>query len=636
VAISPKFKSDRLVLAATLAGVYRSTDGGRQWQFSGQGLADPTIHVLAFAPTDKNDRLTAFSATQQGRLYRSPDGGLSWEVVSSWVFGVVAAVAISPNYAGDETLFVTTEEGVFRSLDGGLSWQSAGFGLLDTDVLCIACAPDFAQTELLWVGTAGGGFYRSRNAGRAWRESGFGLPDSAIQCLAVSPAFSEDQTLFAGAETAGIFRSRDGGQNWEAIGSELAGQSINCLGLFPQFHNASPGQSGYNQTLLAGTSTGLFLSADGGEHWDLCLGGPAVPLTLAVGESYAIVGSYRDGSATSEDGGRSWRLANEGLAGHIPPLAALLAEEEVVAAAVDGGLGHSQDKGATWQPWLVGSNEAESAAVRALAVSGNSCFIATSDKLYRLYPARQTWDELSLPFEAETQLQLLALSPRFDQDQMIVLATGAGQLYLSKEAGDRWQAIAGPPLEEGMFLQAAISFNRATSIYSLNLATAVPGEPQGFKVQLWQLAGWGDRWQEIAAISPVRVPAVTLTIPSTASEPPVFLAIQHEVIKLVKEPISQQLEGRRSSLAEGLYVTALAASPTYEADQTLFVATNRGVFQSSDDGVIWRPLGQGLEGRAVVALLPAPGYAHTKRLATVTLGGEVWWLEGDEERVHIP
>jgi photosystem II stability/assembly factor-like uncharacterized protein len=575
---------------------------------------------------DQDERLTVFTATQQGRLYRSVDGGLSWEVASSWAFGVITALAVSANYAGDGTLFVATEEGVFRSLDRGSSWQSAGFGLLDTDILCLACAPNFAQTELLWAGTIGGGFYRSRNAGRAWRESGFGLPDSAIQCLAVSPAFGEDQTLFVGTETAGIFRSRDGGQSWEAIAPELAGQSVNCLDLSPQFHGIRPGQSGY---LLAGTSTGLFLSPDGGEQWTLCHDGPGTPLAIAAGESSIVVGSYRDGLSRSEDGGRQWRPANEGIAAHVPPLVGLLAEPssgslELVAAALDDGPAYSPDGGATWQPWSI--DGVDFAQVQVLAAIGHHCFVATSDKLYHHSLAGSDWSDLSPPLGANARLQLLALSPRFEQDRIVCVATQTGQLYLSDAAGESWRAVAGPPVGEGLPLQAAISFNHLASNYTLNLATAAPVEPHGFKVQLWQSADWGDSWQELVTISPVSTPAVTLAIPATTNEPPLFLAFQHELIKVVKERASQQLEGRRSSLAEGLAVTTLVASSAYETDQTLFAATQQGVFQSSDDGLTWQPLGRGLEGRAVAALMVSAAAGHN-RLVAVTWGGEVWRLE---------
>jgi len=458
VALSPQFETDRLVLVATLAGIYRSTDGGRRWQLSLSGLDDLTTQAVVFAPAGQAGGLTAFAATGQGRLYRSQDGGASWERLESWKFGVISAIAVSPGYAADQTLFVGTAEGVFRSFDQGQNWQSASFGLLDLNVLTLACAPDFTTSELLWLGTAAGGFYRSRNAGRAWRETGFGLPDSAIQCLAVSPAFVEDQTLFIGSETDGLFRSQDGGQNWEAAGLELAGQSINTLALSPHFHATSL-EPGYNKTLLAGTSAGLYFSPDGGESWLRAHNSPTAPLALAAaGADYAIAANYQEGIAISLDGGRQWQPSIEGLAAHVPPLAALLpdsAYETLIATAIDSGLVRSPDGGATWQNWPLTPDENEAPSITALAVTENFCFVATAAKLYRLVSGAETWIELSPPLEAEARINLLA--SLFDQGQFLLLGTEAGSLYLSEDAGDHWQPVPTPAAGEAWLLQAAFS-----------------------------------------------------------------------------------------------------------------------------------------------------------------------------------
>jgi hypothetical protein len=175
------------------------------------------------------------------------------------------------------------------------------------------------------------------------------------------------------------------------------------------------------------------------------------------------------------------------------------------------------------------------------------------------------------------------------------------------------------PAGEVQLLQAAFSFEPTGSAPILHLVTVKPLDPSSFEVQLWQSADKGGSWQELLSISPVRTPAAALLAGS-----PLFLALQNEVIKLVKAPDGWQLEGNRSFLPDDLYITALAASLADGVDPTLFAATNRGLFYSTDRDVHWRPLGQGLEGRAVVALLIPP---RQQRIGAVTLGGEIWWLE---------
>jgi hypothetical protein len=66
----------------------------------------------------------------------------------------ISALAISPNYVRDGTLFAgSLEDGVFRSSDGGRQWSAWNFGLMDLRILCLAISPNFASDEMLFVGT---------------------------------------------------------------------------------------------------------------------------------------------------------------------------------------------------------------------------------------------------------------------------------------------------------------------------------------------------------------------------------------------------------------------------------------------------------------------------------------------------
>jgi hypothetical protein len=78
----------------------------------------------------------------------------------------------------------------------------------------------------------------------------------------------------------------------------------------------------------------------------------------------------------------------------------------------------------------------------------------------------------------------------------------------------------------------------------------------------------------------------------------------------------------------GTNVTALAASADFAQDGTLYAATNRGLYISTDRGASWAlladGLGAGLGERLLVAVLPGAAGA----LTAVEFGGTVWQMKG--------
>ena len=192
-----------------------------------------------------------------GGLLRSGDGGNTWVVTALPLPApFISALAISPDYETDGLVFAATlEDGVFRTQDRGASWQAWNFGLFDLSALCIAVSPTFAQDRTVYLGTETGLFY-SRNGGRAWRETRFPTQFAPVLSLAISPQVAHDGKLFAGTELSGLFYSDNGGQSWQRI---LDDEAINTLLLSPTFPTPPD--------LLAVSNEAVWLSQDGGQSW---------------------------------------------------------------------------------------------------------------------------------------------------------------------------------------------------------------------------------------------------------------------------------------------------------------------------------------------------------------------------------
>ncbi len=137
-------------------------------------------------------------------------------------------VAVDPHdslraYAG------TFDEGIYRTLDGGQSWDSVGGPLPHKRVLSIAISASDRRDgrSVVYAGTEPSNLYQSGDDGRTW-EALPGLLDipsaptwsfpprpwtSHVRWIA--PHHLDPDLLFAGIELGGVMRSRDRGQTWE-------------------------------------------------------------------------------------------------------------------------------------------------------------------------------------------------------------------------------------------------------------------------------------------------------------------------------------------------------------------------------------------------------------------------------------
>jgi photosystem II stability/assembly factor-like uncharacterized protein len=194
--------SPNIVYAGTVGeGLFKSEDYGDSWT-SVPGLP-ATVQGLTVDPRNNGE---LFAAASNG-IYRSDDAGQTWLRVldlPAWSITIVG---------GDsQVVYATTKrQGVYKSLDGGRSWEAKNDGITDTQMgrsAPVIVAPE--HSEVLYVGSeGGGGVFKSTDGGETWFAVNLGLFDTSVFGLAADP--HRPGTLYVSGPH-GIFATTTGGR----------------------------------------------------------------------------------------------------------------------------------------------------------------------------------------------------------------------------------------------------------------------------------------------------------------------------------------------------------------------------------------------------------------------------------------
>lgn len=229
-------------------GVFRSTDG-LLWSPSAGTVATSNVFGLAADPVRPG---VVFAATLNG-VFRTTDAGANWLPVNQGLAGGSGfAVATAPG-----SVYVGTQAGLFKSADDGASWTKAWTTLTTDGVSAIVVAP--AAPSVLYAGTfafgrpgpgpLGSGVFKSVDGGSSWSAVNTGLGGSAVFALAVSPA---DSATVLTAVESGVYRTSSGGATW----TRVLAASIGALAFDPT-----------HATSVYAGGADMFRSADSGLTW---------------------------------------------------------------------------------------------------------------------------------------------------------------------------------------------------------------------------------------------------------------------------------------------------------------------------------------------------------------------------------
>ena len=309
---------------------------------------------------------------------------LKWRLIGPFRGGRSVAVA---GVASEEQTFYfgASGGGVWKTADGGISWQNVSDKFFKTaPVGALAVAPSDPNVIYAGMGESfirgdmitGDGMYKSTDAGKTWQH--IGLENThVISAIAVDPR--DANTVYVAAlghvfgpnPERGIFKSSDGGQTWKKVlfvNDETGGADISIDARNPRILFASMWQADRRPWTFSsgGPGSGLYKSTDGGTSWKNISMSPGLPTGILgkIGVSvsgadpdriYAIIEAKEGGVFRSDDDGATWQRLFHGpeltqRAWYYMRIYADPKNADVVYAPEVDGLFKSVDGGATFKP----------------------------------------------------------------------------------------------------------------------------------------------------------------------------------------------------------------------------------------------------------------------------------------------
>ena len=296
---------DHIFLGTSTGSLFSSTDGGKNWaKFAHLGSGDDyVIDHLSIDPQNPNTMYAAawsVETQQAGDVFRSDDGGKTWETMPAMHGKSIRAMAISAS--DSKTLVAGAVDGVFRSSDSGKSWQKISAG--NSDIHSIeSIAIDPKNPSVIYAGTWHLA-WKTDDGGANWHHISKGMiEDSDVFSIIVDS--TNPSVVFASA-CSGIYKSTSAGETFSKIqGIPFSARRTRVLKQDP----TNPA------VVYAGTTEGLWKTADAGKTWNRVTNPEVVVNDVMVDPRNAqrvMLATDRAGVLASEDGAQSFVTSNHG------------------------------------------------------------------------------------------------------------------------------------------------------------------------------------------------------------------------------------------------------------------------------------------------------------------------------------
>jgi len=666
---------DHFYFGAVDGGVWESVDAGRTWNpiFDRQDVA--SIGALAVAPSDPN---VIYAGTGEADMrsdiaygdgiYKSTDGGRDWVHAGLSDTRQIGAIVVDPRNASVAYVAAlghaygpNAERGVFKTSDGGKTWRKVLYKNEDTGAISLAMQPGNPDVvyAALWQtrrppwnvyppsNGPGSGLYKSSDGGATWTQLTNGLP-ARVGHIGLSISAAAPRRVFAlvdsGPGLGGVYRSDDAGGEWTHLDRA---QRIWQRGWYFSGITADPRDP--NVVYVMNTST--YKSTDGGKSFDALIGDPTGPdfhaLWIDPNDSSRMILCSDQGTIVTVNGGKTWSYwYNQPTAQFYHVAADNAFPYNVYGAQQDTGAAMATTRGRygtisnqDFRPLDVGgesgtlapdprhpgmvygnSSDGSSTAVREIPATGweqnLDPLMAYPDTLWR-----GTW---TLP---------IAFSPA----DRTTLYVARQQIFRSRDGGLRWQIVSpdlsrsnegapsnldAPTLADNNNLERhGVVYAIAPSPLRANLVWA--GTDDGY---IWITRDDSHTWRNVTPTALTPWSKVGTIEASHFDSNVAYAAIDRHRLDDYRPYVYRTRDAGATwtAIADGIpngsFVNVVREDPVRHG--LLYAGTEKGVYVSFDDGARWQPLQLDLPVTSIRDIA-----IHGNDLIVATHGRSFWVMD---------
>jgi len=312
-------------------GLFRTTDSGETWVPITDGkvplgstgdvavaLSDPDIIYLGTG----SDGVRSNVSTGRG-VYKSTDGGDTWEFAGLYDVGQIGAVRIHPTdpdivwvAANGDIFKPAPERGIYKTTDGGRSWRKTLFLSDSPGAMDVELQPGNPDVVYAWMnrierkpwtiisGSYEGGFYKSTDGGETWKNVRAGLPTELIGKGNLAVMAAKPDRIYALVEAkpgGGVYRSDDSGESWQMVSDQPAM-------IQRPFYYTTLGADPTDADVVYGGAESFFKSTDGGVTWSRLSTphGDNHYIWVSPNDGRVMIQANDGGANVSADGGLTW------------------------------------------------------------------------------------------------------------------------------------------------------------------------------------------------------------------------------------------------------------------------------------------------------------------------------------------